>query len=303
MTTQEETAPTTLYHYCSTETFVSILTSKTIRLSAATLSNDSMEGQIFKKVLMDIASSEHLPYDQLPQFDMLLRDHQDIVEGLIFCLSYAGDLLSQWRAYANNGAGIAIGFNIKVLQKLVANFENPAYMVDIEYDKREQISGLSNVYDSLKPLIQRGALKPPPEQALGLLAKQKTEGELLAELASHSALKDEIFKASLMELIELYYSFKSDAFVEEAEARIVCPLNMPITRTHPFIDISYRAIEDCIIPFAELDFSAPEYKHLINEVVLGPKNRTPIRVIQDIFSNSDGHHKKTLITRSSASYR
>ena len=33
----------------------------------------------------------------------------------IFCLSEHSDMLSQWRGYANDGSGVAIGVNIKIL--------------------------------------------------------------------------------------------------------------------------------------------------------------------------------------------
>ncbi|WP_416152053.1 DUF2971 domain-containing protein [Pseudomonas sp. Bout1] len=37
--------------------------------------------------------------------------------GLATCFSKAGDVLSQWRAYADDGQGYAIGFDSKLLKK------------------------------------------------------------------------------------------------------------------------------------------------------------------------------------------
>ena len=34
------------------------------------------------------------------------------------CFSESSDLLSQWRAYGNDGQGVAIGFNAKLLSKI-----------------------------------------------------------------------------------------------------------------------------------------------------------------------------------------
>lgn len=99
-----------LYHYCSNEVFFSIVDRREIWLSSLNLSNDSMEGKLLSSVILQLASDDGLQADHL----RLLREQVEYLEGyfdgLGFCLSERGDLLSQWRGYAADGAGVSIGF-------------------------------------------------------------------------------------------------------------------------------------------------------------------------------------------------
>ena len=49
-----------------------------------------------------------------------------LVDGLGFCLSKKGDLLSQWRGYADDAFGVSIGFEKDYLKKLsMESFATP----------------------------------------------------------------------------------------------------------------------------------------------------------------------------------
>ena len=69
--------------------------------------------------------------------DMLRYDV--IRSSYITCFSRNGDLLSQWRAYGDDGRGVSIGFNSKLLYK-VDSSKNDIYIEDVKslffkYDK------------------------------------------------------------------------------------------------------------------------------------------------------------------------
>jgi hypothetical protein len=51
---------TVLYHYCSTSTFVSIISGKSIWLSSLNLSNDTMEGKLVAETLCRMATRDGL---------------------------------------------------------------------------------------------------------------------------------------------------------------------------------------------------------------------------------------------------
>lgn len=51
---------------------------------------------------------------------ILKREILDISR-YICCFSENGDILSQWRAYADDGKGLAIGFNVKKIEELLKN--------------------------------------------------------------------------------------------------------------------------------------------------------------------------------------
>src|SRR5271154_3613127 len=101
-----------LYHYCSNSSFLSIIGSSGIRASEFSLSNDHLEGKWSKRLLNDFCSKK--VGMQLIQRGLLLEQFDGLLEyfGAVgVCLSEDGDLLSQWRGYAADGGGIAIGFD------------------------------------------------------------------------------------------------------------------------------------------------------------------------------------------------
>jgi hypothetical protein len=99
-----------LYHYCSVETGLKILESKTIHLSSLSTSNDSGEG---KWALNEIADEVGRSSISSYPWDLL-----DSLEYFAFCLSTDGDSVSQWFQYASAGQGICIAFDSDNLRSL-----------------------------------------------------------------------------------------------------------------------------------------------------------------------------------------
>lgn len=101
-----------LYHYCSIETFISIIKSGNLRFSDLMQSNDSEEIFLLFKQYMKHLRAKHVEYSNLTieLFDSEIKKvfSQETCFGV--CLSEKKDLLSQWRGYAPNG-GVCIGFN------------------------------------------------------------------------------------------------------------------------------------------------------------------------------------------------
>ena len=128
----------TIYHYCSVETFLNIIRNHTLRLSDLCKSTDSLE----LKSLLDAVQEEILEqyknnYDFLDTIiygmDMddafafmlqsLISKMKNDTDQMLFgvCFSEDGDLLGQWREYADKGTGLAIGFDVKWFQDLCKN--------------------------------------------------------------------------------------------------------------------------------------------------------------------------------------
>ena len=142
------------YHYCSLESFVSIISNKCLRLSDLSKSNDYMErkwimnivGEALDKSLKEEGIKINLREDY--RYNNGINSHIDyllsmlknyvIKSSYITCFSRNGDLLSQWRAYGDDGRGVSIGFDSKLLYK-VASHKNDIYIEDVLYDKKEQI--------------------------------------------------------------------------------------------------------------------------------------------------------------------
>ena len=116
----------TVYHYCSVESFYSIISNKTLRLSDIGKSNDYMERRWLQQFILETTMEE---YDKAP-FSIWFeyegkeyRDHEAVEELMRYelktmgqhwyddyityaiCFSERGDSLSPWRGYADGGSG------------------------------------------------------------------------------------------------------------------------------------------------------------------------------------------------------
>lgn len=153
------------YHYCSLETFINILKNKNIRLGNPDKMNDGNEIMLFFEklktkmnnhfeLLKDEAVRKYYEYVYSEGLETVYNENynQQKVPHII-CLSKEEDLLSQWRGYADDGRGVAIGFDIAEFLKL-GNFLNA---VEVLYDEEKCDENVDNfllnygIYNS-KPL-------------------------------------------------------------------------------------------------------------------------------------------------------
>jgi hypothetical protein len=113
---------------------------------------------------------------------------ESIFDGLGFCLSATGDLLSQWRGYANNASGISIGFSKKYLEELSKELGNkgpdftikePGFTLQqVKYDLKAQKEMIRPTYEKIKELIDEGAFKyPRPSTILDTKTDEEIEIE------------------------------------------------------------------------------------------------------------------------------
>lgn len=114
----ETNATDLLFHYCSNETFVSICKNRSIRLSSMLLSNDWSEGMLLPKVLSETVENRNLDRDMIENLLNEIAFRTPFLECLATCFSEDADHLGQWINYADNGEGVAIGFDKKFLEQL-----------------------------------------------------------------------------------------------------------------------------------------------------------------------------------------
>jgi hypothetical protein len=134
-----------IYHYTPPESFLEIITSRTIWLSASYTLNDVSERSwghlIFEKAAKTVeqeTGSEFVAEIMGPVIAGYLHSML-----MVACFSLDADVLSQWRAYAEDGRGFAIGFSPKVMK-------TPAKPLRVLYDEHAQmqelIGNLKNIY-------------------------------------------------------------------------------------------------------------------------------------------------------------
>ncbi len=284
-----------LYHYCSNDSFLSIIQSKSIWLSSLSLSNDSSEGKLVDKLLSDLAKEEDLEQREINEISEHISLLHSVIDGLGFCLSKEGDLLSQWRGYASDGAGVSIGFSKDYIQKL-ADFDDGSdshkfTLRKIEYDPKIQKKLLRPDFDKLKKLIDQGVFKPPRSI---LASAVQSEEERAEEEQAKDALQKK-FNAAILLLIGKLYLLKNKAFKEEAEWRLISLF------IKDGLDASlFRATNSGIIPYRSFELVELGENPIV-KVVLGPKNKTPEYVIENLLKSNG--FKSTEIEISKATYR
>ncbi len=117
--------PKILYHYCPVHSFKGIVESKSLWMSGLGTMSDFMEYKWLKRLALnrieELASQkqwamnvEELPEKTKQRNRLLVLDRQlrSVPAYDPFCVSFSsdGDVLSQWRAYTDDGKGFAIGF-------------------------------------------------------------------------------------------------------------------------------------------------------------------------------------------------
>lgn len=272
------------YHYCSSETFLSICNGKKLRFSNIHSMNDYLEGtwgyQLFISIGNLLLNQSKITLDFLDKVDEII--HQASYKNLILicCLSKNGDVLSQWRAYADNGSGYCLGFLAKHLLKM------PIRILDVIYDEEIQIEKLKTLLLTLNKIYK---------------SKNDKDKEAFIQLCNELAVN--------------LAGFKNPAFKEELEVRLVHVLSLdtsdmdnpkyifdngfcdgePVT-----YDISYRMNKSIPTAFIDFDYFFNNFNP-IKEVILGPKNNAhPLGVI---LAMSTMGLKDVKVIKSKASYR
>ncbi|WP_146039294.1 MULTISPECIES: hypothetical protein [unclassified Variovorax] len=88
---------------------MAIVAGKSIRLSALSMSNDSEEGRLVLRLTEKLGQANRTAPAVIASLEAHWNEVMAANEGLGFCLSERGDLLSQWRGYAAQGRGVSLG--------------------------------------------------------------------------------------------------------------------------------------------------------------------------------------------------
>lgn len=103
-----------IYHYCSIDDFLSIISNNRLWLTDSSKINDTSES-VWSVNFMDYALRKKLDSAYNCHFG---EDDTALIRGAknyLCCFSTDGNVLSQWQAYAKDGTGVAIGFDRKML--------------------------------------------------------------------------------------------------------------------------------------------------------------------------------------------
>lgn len=274
--------PQILYHYCSVETFYNIITNKALWLTDSFSTNDYMENRWINKIISDILP-DYINDGNRQQFDNIFKQYEiNNYIPFITCFSEDGDILSQWRAYANDGSGVAIGFNTSYF-----NIKHQLPFTMAVYN--DNSIGLHEVYYDSK--VQTNIIK-------ALFEKTSISGGVNSNDIIEIAVK----------LKQYSFVFKNPAFFEEREWRIIhTPLIFGNNKDDTtqivgaISDCKFRVTTNDIAPYFLLSFSEERPIPPISEIILGPKNQMAMYKIRTFLSMNN--LRNIPIKFSEASYR
>ena len=260
-----------------------------------------MEGRWIREVLSNYCDERNLhSYEK----ERLLSSLDTLTKILIFggfCMSTKADLLSQWRGYAENGAGVCIGFSKDYLTDLCNwNFESEgvhAHLAQVIYEPDQQKALIATDAEEIFTLIAKGALRTPS------LLSMETPTEEEERKANYMRLS-----TRLLTLFPHIYKLKNPAFREEEEWRLISMMLVgtnteskePKSSGIYVHEAEFRATSDRIVPYRAIPLEQLS-RTAINEVIIGPRNLTPDVVVEAALLRHGWQDAQ--VRRSSASYR
>jgi hypothetical protein len=243
-----------LYHYTNLNGLKGIIENQSFFSSNSAYLNDTKEYyygiELFKNAVKIIKEkAKDKKEENVIEAIEIELENKLISYHYVTCFSLESDLLSQWRAYADDGKGIAIGFDLKTL---VQSFEPKATGMYIEYNDITQQQAVENILDTvIKFYLSK----------LSML-ESLNEPNLYSKIA-----------CEINEIFDKYVGqFKHNSFKEEREYRFDLLIDNDINKSR---ELSYRVSKNnLLVPYLELKTN---YQDEIDF-------RTKIQSLEDISS-------------------
>ncbi|MFN0171999.1 MAG: DUF2971 domain-containing protein [Bryobacteraceae bacterium] len=236
--------PHVLFHYTETAGLCGIIRSQQLWATHVYYVNDAQE---FRYASAFIAKAFDDRIEQSPsnltkriaQVRDCYRGHASLWESVadtyIVCFCELGNLLSQWRAYAANGQGFALGFAPDRIMRALqsdADIATSSKLFRVIYDPRKQRQLVDSAVD-----------------------------RLVSALENHD--EETVLDQVPLVFSEMAFCFKHDAFAEEREWRLVCLPHLPRS-------VDVRTSEGRLVPYATIPISLPGERPPYVEVIHGP---------------------------------
>lgn len=292
-----------IYHYCSPYTFQQIIERKKLWLSSTSNMNDFSEEKWFLDIIYNVLERYENELER-PWCDVVRKGLEDNFRpSYITCFSKSKDLLSQWRAYAENGLGVAIGFES---DEFALTMTKPTE-IDGKLGNRvvAQLALQDVIYMSEDKVIDGFA-------AFAIDWKREGKG-IFHDVLEGEALRNANAAQFTMTCEQWTVMHKNPAFSEENETRLIYRPTYAnwVDPERPFMNLErkkealldafdglkYRISDGFLTSYFEYPFNPVAIK----KVVLGPRNKFAESDLKDFLLLNDMRHVE--IERSSATYR
>lgn len=316
-----------LYHYCSVETFKSIIENKTIRVSDCSKTNDFAETKWITTLIADVLikliedDAEFCNIYKISENKIqLLREQIERTINAVYytntrymmtfvaCFSEDGDLLSQWRGYADDAQGISIGFYKPILQTFDTGGYN-YHFKKVIYKEKEQVSYIkdhfSNLIYAYKQVEKEDDIcKLFLEFINDLLMRISTIRNDSPIFKNSAFIEEKEWRLFVNNHLTNFYSYNDRSSNDGFGGDIEENYNLECKYSNGFVryPINYRATASKITPYFDLCFANIKDK-LIKEIIIGPKSEVTELDIQVLLSTYGYNFNKIKISKSKATYR
>lgn len=285
------TPPATLFHYCSSDAFSNIIASRSVRLSSLLLSNDYNEGQSVVDLIKSFLNSKRYSENDRQLIFNWLSIFKEHFHGIGFCLSEKKDSLSQWRGYADDGAGFSIGFSKLILKNFqVTNGNRTISLKKINYEELDHFSKIAPIIKNLEQICNDKKYKVA---IAGLLALASEDNQIVQK-GKDDEKKRELLTA-LLPISDELFTLKNSAFSEEQEWRLISTIE-----GDDFSGVGVYTKNNKLIPFDSININGLVTTSIV-EVMVGPKNQTPQSVIKKWIKGQG--FSNVNVSKSKATYR
>ena len=285
-----------VYHYCDNCKMANILSGKTLRMSDITKSNDYEEVKMFFPGILDAIEDEYRK-DEFPLQYMdrtnrdalgkLLEWEYDIlryefdrggVTNFVVCFCEEGDVLSQWRGYADNGKGCSLGFSVKELEDYCNTYKGILRFEQVDYKTVKEIN-VTIVEEALKVLNELRGLRNWIVENLPSLNEEKIDKMfqyyfhqmISSVLMSSLKYKNETFKEEQewrLFFSQQIYKYAKWIYSDEKIETIVYDDMLKVIKNR----IEFNVTSDDLIPFYPINFTEIS-PNPIKQVIAGPQNK------------------------------
>ena len=285
-----------VYHYCDNYKMANILSGKTLRMSDITKSNDYEEVKMFFPGILDAIEDEYRK-DEFPlqYMDRTNRDalgklldwEYDIlryefdrggVTNFVVCFCEEGDVLSQWRGYADNGKGCSLGFSVKELGDYCNTYKGILRFEQVDYKTVKEIN-VTIVEEAMKVLNELRGLRNWIVENLPSLNEEKIDKMfqyyfhqmISSVLMSSLKYKNETFKEEQewrLFFSQQIYKYAKWIYGDEEIETIVYDDMLKVIKNR----IEFNVTSDDLIPFFPIKFTEIS-PNPIKQVIVGPQNK------------------------------
>lgn len=273
------------YHYCSTASFHKIVSSGVLWATTAAYLSDPRDCLW----LLDHAREETTRYSEFIQelppnvaryartmVGSLLTSEFPMLESwsqnhLVACFSRDPSTLSQWRHYADDCFGVALGVDIDVLAKEVWD---------------EQTEAMGRTFGWKQVHYGDPGVTQLFEQICDAWRAAAQHSDDMQYVVEHKSGFIDFIEERLSNLVRARYAYtKHPAYAEEAEVRLIIP---EVAKIWPesFNLVRNRIVPCCEIPLAPNGRNNRPAEYALKSVVLGPRCPTRRSDVQSLLKQA-----------------